>query len=111
MQGRQVVEKEKGTKKEGIDFSDIPELSERQLSLMRRVGRPPQGDQPKKQIAIRLDTQVLGWIKETASRKGVPYQSLINNILADKMKYPHGGKRTIRPRCGPVKTKPTSPGI
>jgi len=86
VQGRRVVEKEKDTKKEKIDFSDIPELSEKQLSLMRRVGRPPLGDQPKKQIAIRLDTQVLGWIKKTASQKGVPYQSLINNILAHKMK-------------------------
>ena len=83
---KRVVGREGGIRKEKIDFSDIPELSEEQMSVMRRVGRPPQGSQPKKPIAIRLDTQVLDWIKKTASQKRIPYQSLINTILADQMK-------------------------
>jgi hypothetical protein len=31
-----------------INYSDIPELSDRQLSSMRRVGRPTVGDEPEK---------------------------------------------------------------
>jgi len=30
-----------------IDFSDIPESSPEQLRAMRRVGRPPLGDEPR----------------------------------------------------------------
>ena len=73
-------------RKRKIDFSDIPELSEKQLSAMRRVGRPPLGDQPRKLIAIRLDSKVLDWIRATAAKKGLQYQSLINEILAKEMK-------------------------
>jgi uncharacterized protein (DUF4415 family) len=69
-----------------IDFSDIPELSEKQLSRMRRVGRPMVGEEPRKLIAIRLDPKVLGWLRETAEKKGLPYQSLVNQILAEEMK-------------------------
>jgi predicted DNA binding CopG/RHH family protein len=69
-----------------IDFSDIPELSEKQLSVMRRVGRPTLGDRPRKLIAIRLDPKVLDWVKETAAKRGLPYQSFINDILAKEMK-------------------------
>jgi hypothetical protein len=31
-----------------IDYSDIPEASADQLKTMRRVGRPPIGDQPRR---------------------------------------------------------------
>ena len=73
-------------KKRKIDYSDIPELSDRQLSAMRRVGRPTVGDEPRKLIAIRLDAKVLGWLRETAEKKGLPYQSLVNEILASEMR-------------------------
>ena len=69
-----------------IDFSDIPELSDKQLSGMRRVGRPTLGDEPRKLIAIRLDPNVLGWLRRTAEKKGLPYQSLVNQILAEEMR-------------------------
>jgi uncharacterized protein (DUF4415 family) len=69
-----------------IDFSDIPELSDKQLSGMRRVGRPTLGDEPRKMIAIRLDANVLGWLRRTAEKKGLPYQSLVNQILAEEMR-------------------------
>lgn len=83
---RRVARKGKGIRRRKIDFSDIPELSERQLSLMRRVGRPTLGDRPRKLIAIRLDPKVLDWVRETAAREGLQYQSLINDILAKEMK-------------------------
>ena len=69
-----------------IDFSDIPELTDKQLSQMRRVGRPSLGDRPRKLIAIRLDQQVLHWLKTTAAKRELQYQSLINEILAKEMR-------------------------
>ena len=47
-----------GMKPKKIDFSDIPQLTDPQLSPMRRVGRPTVGDEPRKLIAIRLDARL-----------------------------------------------------
>lgn len=84
--GARAGKNEKGMKPKKIDFSDIPELSDEQLSSMRRVGRPTVGDEPRKLIAIRLDAKVLGWLRKTAKKKGLPYQSLVNEILAGEMR-------------------------
>jgi uncharacterized protein (DUF4415 family) len=83
---RRASRKVKGMRSKQIDFSDIPELSDNQLSSMRRVGRPTVGDEPRKLIAIRLDAKVLGWLRKTAEKKGLPYQSLVNEILAGEMR-------------------------
>ena len=80
------VKNEKSMRPKKIDYSDIPALSDRQLSSMRRVGRPTVGDEPRKLIAIRLDAKVLGWLRKTAEKKGLPYQSLVNEILASEMR-------------------------
>jgi uncharacterized protein (DUF4415 family) len=53
---------------------------------MRRIGRPPLGDEPRQLIAIRLDPKVLRWLKALAAKRHVPYQSLINDMLASEMK-------------------------
>ena len=53
---------------------------------MRRVGRPTVGDEPRKLIATRLDAKVLSWLRETAAKEGKPYQSLVNDILAEEMR-------------------------
>ncbi|MGH7768323.1 MAG: BrnA antitoxin family protein [Candidatus Binatia bacterium] len=50
------------------------------------MGRPPLGDEPRKLIAIRMDAKVLEWVRAVAIKRGMPYQSLINDILAEKMK-------------------------
>ncbi len=84
--GVRAGKKKKGTKSKKINFSDIPELSDKQLSRTRRVGRPTVGDEPRKLIAIRLDLKVLGWLRKTAEKKGLPYQSLVNEILAEEMR-------------------------
>jgi uncharacterized protein (DUF4415 family) len=84
--GKRAGKKEKGMRLKKIDFSDTPELSDRQLSPMRRVGRPTVGDEPRKLIAIRLDAKVLAWLRKTAEEKGLPYQSLVNEILAGEMR-------------------------
>ena len=84
--GERTGKKEKHMKSKKINFSDIPALSNKQLSHMRRVGRPTAGDEPRKLIAIRLDAKVLGWLRKTAEKKGLPYQSLVNEILAEEMR-------------------------
>jgi uncharacterized protein (DUF4415 family) len=66
-----------------IDFSDIPEASEEQLGVMRRVGRPPLGDVARRLIAIRVDPDVLERFRKEAKRRKVGYQTLINQVLAE----------------------------
>lgn len=56
--------KEKAMKSKKINFSDIPELSDKQLSSMRQVGRPTVGDEPRKLIAIRSDAKVLSRLEQ-----------------------------------------------
>jgi uncharacterized protein (DUF4415 family) len=65
-----------------IDFSDIPELSDAQLRRMKRVGRPTIGRSPRQAVSLRLDPDVLERLKAKAAKRGLPYQSLINDILA-----------------------------
>ena len=65
-----------------IDFSEIPEASPAQLRAMRRVGRPPLGVEARRLIAIRIDPQVLEAVRREAKRRGLGYQSLINDLLA-----------------------------
>ena len=66
----------------GIDFSDIPEASAKQLGAMRRVGRPPLGAEARRLIAIRIDPVVLDAVRREAKQRGLGYQSLINQLLA-----------------------------
>ena len=69
------------TKKKS-DFSDLPELSDEQLNIMSRVGRPPFGESARRLIAIRIDQKVLNSIRKIAEQSGQGYQTLINEILA-----------------------------
>ena len=57
---------------EDIDYSDIPEL-DTDFFRKARVVVPPR----KQQLTIRLDTDVLAWLKS----QGKGYQSRINAIL------------------------------
>ena len=70
------------TRRRGIDFSDIAEASPSQLQVMRRVGRPPLGAATRQLIAIRIDPDVLAAVRQEAQRRGLGYQSLINELLA-----------------------------
>jgi len=69
-----------------IDFSDLPESSPEQLKAMRRVGRPPLGDETRRLIAIRVDAEVLSEFRREARRRGIGYQTLINEVLAGHVK-------------------------
>ena len=56
-----------------IDYSDTPEASPEQLKAMRRVGRPPLGDEPRRLIAILVDPSVLeSFRKEAAPTRPLP---------------------------------------
>lgn len=63
-----------------IDYSDIPELTDRQLKTARRVGRPPTGN-AKQLIALRIAAALLEKLKRMAKRRGVPYQTLMHELL------------------------------
>jgi uncharacterized protein (DUF4415 family) len=43
----------------------------------------PYAQKLKKQITIRIDEDTIGYFKELADNKGIPYQSLINLYLRD----------------------------
>jgi uncharacterized protein (DUF4415 family) len=86
VRGWRTAKKRGATKKQRIEYSDIPPLSNKQLASMRRVGRPPLGEEPRQLIAIRLDVRVLRWLKSLAAKRRGPYQSLINELLAGEMR-------------------------
>ena len=70
-------------KDEDIDYSDIPELDE---SFWQRAQL--QMPQPKKGVYVRLDTDVLDWLKS----KGKGYQTRMNAMLRALMesdRQPH----------------------
>ena len=47
-----------------------------------RVGRPPKSETEKYQpISIRLHPQVIAWAKGEAKKRGVGYQTIINEAL------------------------------
>lgn len=52
-----------------IDYSDIPALTDRQLSEFRRS--------PKKLVAVRLDADVFEWLQQY----GAGYSTRINHVL------------------------------
>ncbi len=84
-QDLQTKMKEKSTgrkiKDSDIDYSDLPELSSTELKKFKRVGRPLIGESHRKAISVRIEVDVLSKLKSKAKKKGIAYQSLINEIL------------------------------
>ena len=58
-----------------IDYSDIPALTDKQLSQFRRP--------PKKLVAVRLDADVFEWLQQY----GAGYSTRINNVLRVVMSH------------------------
>lgn len=48
---------------------------------MRPVGRPPYGDASKRLISLRVHPLLLTELRELAAELGMPYQSLMHDIL------------------------------
>jgi uncharacterized protein (DUF4415 family) len=59
-----------------IDLSDIPEVTDWSRAVVGKFYRPI-----KKSLTIRLDADVLAWLK----RQGRGYQTRINGILREAM--------------------------
>jgi len=70
-----------------IDYSEIPELPERFWEEAEL-----QMPQPKKPVSIRLDADVLEWLKS----KGSGYQTRINAILRVVMNADKGARSKRR---------------
>ena len=70
----------KHTQSERIDFSDIPESTDEELTRARRVGRPKTGN-AKQLIAIRIAPSLLAQLRRLAAKRDKPYQTLIHELL------------------------------
>jgi uncharacterized protein (DUF4415 family) len=47
-------------------------------------GRPPKGEDKFRPVSIRLHPRILEWAKKEAKRRGVGYQTIINEVLLKK---------------------------
>jgi uncharacterized protein (DUF4415 family) len=63
---------------ESIDLSDIPELDEK---FWANAVRNPFYRPVKKQLTVRLDSDVIAWLQ----RKGKGYQTRLNSLLRGAM--------------------------
>jgi len=84
-QGKRPAKKRKITGDEGIDFSDIPELTLAQLRKGKRVGRP-KSQNPKQLIAVRLAPSLLYALRLIAKKKKRPYQTVMHELLEQAVK-------------------------
>lgn len=64
-----IAQKQQSGDDSGIDYSDIPALTNQQLAQLRRA--------PKKLVAVRLDADVLEWLQTFGSG----YSTRINSVL------------------------------
>jgi uncharacterized protein (DUF4415 family) len=48
-----------------------------------RRGRPPKGSEKYHAVSIRLNPRVISWAKKEARRRGVGYQTVINDVLLE----------------------------
>ena len=78
--GRQAAKNARHMRDDRIDFSDIPESSDQELTRAQRVGRPKTGT-AKQLIAIRLAPDLLSALRKMAAKQGKPYQTLVHEIL------------------------------
>ena len=63
-------------KDEDIDLSDIPEITDFSKAVVGKFYRPI-----KKSLTIRVDADVLAWLKS----QGKGYQTRINSLLREAM--------------------------
>jgi predicted DNA binding CopG/RHH family protein len=52
----------------------------------KRKGRPPKSkDKKYVPISVRLDPRALAWLKKQAKLKALPYQTIINQLILQKV--------------------------
>lgn len=59
-------------------------IAEKLGSKRKSRGRPPKVEGKYKPVSIRLHPKVLEWTKREAQKRGVGYQTIINEILLKK---------------------------
>jgi uncharacterized protein (DUF4415 family) len=53
---------------------------------LRKRGRPAKNEDEKYElISLRLHPKVLAWAKEEARKRGIGYQTVINEILLERI--------------------------
>jgi uncharacterized protein (DUF4415 family) len=82
---KRVARKEKHMPDSQIDFSDIPDSTDKELKRARRVGRPKK-ENTKLLIAIRIDRKLLAELRSLADKQDKPYQTLIHELLERALK-------------------------
>jgi len=70
-----------------IDFSDLPPLKEK---FWKAAVRNPYYRPVKQQLTVRLDADVVAWLR----RHGKGYQTRLNSVLRNAMLEESGKKRT-----------------
>ncbi len=81
-----------------FNFDKSRRLTTREVALARKAievklgvkrpirGRPPKADEIRyKPISIRLHPKVLYWAKQQAKRRGIGYQTIVNEVLFQRM--------------------------
>ena len=61
-------------------------ISEQFGMNLRKRGRPAKNEEEKYEpISIRLHPKVLAWAKEEAKKRGISYQTIINDVLLEQI--------------------------
>jgi len=61
-------------------------ISEQFGTKLKKRGRPAKNEAEKYEpISIRLHPKVLAWAKEEAQKRGVGYQTVINEVLLERI--------------------------
>jgi predicted DNA binding CopG/RHH family protein len=59
-------------------------IEERLGTQRKSRGRPPKGEDKFRPVSIRLHPRALEWAKKEAKKRGIGYQTVINEILLKK---------------------------
>lgn len=69
----------------GAEVKAAHKASEEKIGEKRPSrGRPPKGDDKYSPVSIRLHPKVLQWAKREAKKRGIGYQTIINEVLLKK---------------------------
>jgi uncharacterized protein (DUF4415 family) len=70
----------------GIDFSDIPRLTDEQLASMVRL----RDMRPKVPASVRLEPRVLEWLKSKGEGHLTRINDILRNIIEAEQRIAHG---------------------
>lgn len=72
------------TPEESQKFTEA--ISEQFGMKLRKRGRPPKDEDDKYElISLRLHPKILAWAKEEAQKRGIGYETVINEVLLERI--------------------------